>query len=259
MEGIDRAIREIRDLAVKAAGASVLVLPEERQFAIVQGDRSEREAMPAPFRKHKVSDLETLVDLADKEKESWPNAALWYGSEEVVLTYDATDRREKAVLNLPISLPWETLLVLQVGPGGTPKYFPQREFISLLRLNLGVPADVVALFRRIDWKHTRATRAVAGHGQESLGRDIESAVKGTAELPEELLLSVPVWDVDGLRQRYEVRVAVEIGSLEETFAVVPLPGALAAAREQAEGCVFKTLKRLLSETGLEIPVYHGSP
>ena len=203
--------------------------------------------VPPDARAHRVDDLETLAALA----EGCTDPALWFCRTQIVLHFDAADRRELAVMPLQFSEPFQDLRQLADRDTWT-----QKGLIRFLRLRLGVdnPA-MLDRFRRLDWTHTATTKAESRHQRESLGKEITAAVQGVEDIPDTLTVTVPVYDLPVLPCPQEVRLALEVDAGEQRFTLAAFPGQLAAAEAAAAEIVRERLAALVGD----VPIYSGRP
>ena len=105
----------------------------------------------------------------------------------------------------------------------------QQAFCRLLRLDLDVPAEVLARYRSLRWSSGAQASAVQGHGKESLGREVYAALANADDVPESFVLSIPLYDSKGQRDTAAIRCNVDIDTSRETLRIDPAPGAIQAA------------------------------
>lgn len=106
----------------------------------------------------------------------------------------------------------------------------QKAFVRLLRIDLRrcfTDSNLLALVRNLKWKVGADTAGDVQHGRESLGRAIQAEVRGESSIPEDIFLSVPIWE--NFRFATTVTCAVEIFPAEEVFKLTPLPGSMERA------------------------------
>jgi len=259
-------LKQIHEAAVKAAGVVIHAIPgDPRRVIMAQGGDREVVAIPPPVRSHKADDLGSLVALAVRFGGNglWP--VIWYRQDKVVLVVDDSDRRDTVTVAL---LPTPQIQLLAKLEQEKPA-FDQARFIKLLRLELGLDAVlVVNKFRKLSWNSCEDANGNVQRGRESLGAAIEAQVRGVDELPEELVIPVPIFRNQGLTDTYDVRCAVEIDVRNKVFQLVPLPGELDRAIHAAEDAVKVQIDEMIESHQdqaktvadvVEIAVLHGSP
>ena len=246
----------LQQTAVKAAGAQMVAgLNPRRQVLVVNGEMEMLEIPPA-IREHQMASLEDLIlfagRIADEEKS---NPVVYHSQDRVVLVIDDADRRDQVIFHLHYSREFAAL----VGLSET-CVFDQRQFLRLLRLVLNVDAATVALFRRLDWKVTNESRGEVLHGRESLGRSVEAAVQGSAEVPDELPVAVPIYDNFGEDMPYLIRCLIEFDAVNARLQFLPAPGELVRVLDRHQASIRSRLEAALQAEGEKgVPIYYGKP
>lgn len=249
------------ELLIKTAqgAGGIRSLPDDRdgkaRLFDVRGELVER-PVPPPLRDHQVCDLVSLIALAIRPTN--PSPVIWYCATDVRLILDDDDRREIVVFQLTPSAEFAKLCELEE----TSSPLTQMGLIRLLRLELNVPSEQLAPFRRLDWSQRTGGGAKIEHTKQSLGRQIEAEISGADALPDSIGILIPVYREAGERVRYEVRCAIEINPTDQTFLLRPFPGQLDTAIELHQQDIASRLKEnVKSETGLKqsVAVYHGQP
>lgn len=207
--------------------------------------------VPAPVRDSRLNSLADLIE-ACQELSGSTHAVVWHAPRGVVVILDDDDRRDRLTFSLTFSEPFVRLSEL----AETPEALDQRGFVRLLRRDLGVDAPTVAPFRRLEWSTVKAAIGETAPGRDRLGRDIQAKVAGAAELPEDLLVTVPVYRECGERGEYAVRCAIDIEPLEERIYFRPLPGEIDTAIDLAQASIHD---RLEAGLGTDVPVFYGTP
>ena len=126
---------------------------------------------------------------------------------------------------------------------------------------------VVSQFRKLDW--TQANQGVGDvqHGNTRLGKEIAAKVLGAADLPDELKISLPVYQQSGERDEYVIRCAVEIDTMNQVFQLLPMPDEIERVLDLAQASIHDRLLTALQPktvgnavTEVEpVPVYYGTP
>jgi len=145
-----------------------------------------------------------------------------------------------------------------------PHTFDQRSLIRFLRIELAgaVEDAVVSNFRNITFRTRGGGDASINHGDESLGRSVESSVEARSEIPEVITAFVPVYKNPGLGMRFPIRLGVDIDPHASTITLVPLPDAITIAMEEAQreiGVILSEQAETVSTTERSVSVFYGTP
>lgn len=261
------AIQQIQRTAIEAADAKIVRIPgDERRVLVQHIDKLQEYDVPPPLRKHVVHSLDDLIEYAKQvatlvDADGGPHPVVWHGTRQVVLVVDDGDRRDTVTFPLTHSGRLNRLSQLEREKTS----FDQKRFVRLLRIELGMANDpIVAKFRKLDWKVADDSTGNVQHGKDRMGKAIQAEVQGVDELPEEISVSVPVYQEAGERQEYVVRCAVEIDPINQLFFLIPLPEEIQKAIDNAQADIERRLlDGLLVEGMVEspatIPVYYGTP
>jgi hypothetical protein len=245
MDLTKEAIQQIQATAVAAAEAKILKSPDPRFALFCQnGDHMELSVPPA-LRSDRVLSLDSLLERA----KTFPAGELWHNHDEVCLVYDAADRREIALFNLTPSDAQLAILSMDSAENG----LSQRDLIRAMRFSLRVDAATIGRFRRLDWKVDTAATCIVERSRESLGKSIEAQVTGTADLPDELIVSVPLYDDPGERQEYTVRLMLDYDVQQQRIHCRPEAGELLAVLAAHQADIASRLK------AAKLPTYYGTP
>jgi hypothetical protein len=251
-------LRLAQETAVRAAGVEVKEIPGDPENILVsQGDKYEVRAIPPGRIAHVVLSLDDLVAYArrceesDAEENPTPRS-VWHNAEQVVLLLDDEDRRDRVTFALQPSEAFETLSKLQGPDKG---WMPQAAFVRLLKIDFGVSPAIVAAFRVLDFKRGDASHGDVQHARETLGKSVEAAVQGTAAIPEDLMISIPLYRTAGETAIQHVRCAVEINPVQGLFKLTPLPQELDAVVQAHQADLHERLQKQLPECG----VFYGTP
>jgi hypothetical protein len=156
------------------------------------------------------------------------------------------------VFHLTFSAPFQILRTLDEDP----RPMDQRAFVRLLRHDLGMAQPTVNAFRRLDWKTAVEATGEVVHGRDRMGREINAQVIQAAELPEDLMVSVPVYREAGERQPVSLRCDVEIDAARQTLQLSPIPGEIENAIDDAQ----RSIRERLGDVGPAVKaVYYGRP
>lgn len=174
------------------------------------------------------SPLEMEKFIADRLEKDFlkGDPAIFYGETAVVLAYDLVSRRDFARCTLQPSSQWMALVQNANKP------MPQKDFIRLLRVTYrGCLADgnLVSTLRNIKWNNSDAGESAVQHGRESMGRQIIAQVQGIDVIPEEITLTIPVFENHAFRTR--IQCAVDVNAEARTFSLTPFPQEMHNAME----------------------------
>jgi hypothetical protein len=258
-------LRQLREMAVQAALPTVLKIPGGPEHVTLLTSRDEQggvtsehvTADPLP-RGHWFEDVGSFIDFCKRllSGEHGPaKPCIWCGPGALVVIVDDQVRRDRAILLLPTSTPFNCLASSLAAAPRT-----QSDFIRLLRINLAstltVDSRLLGLVRNIKFAHNDTGAAEVQHGRESMGREITQSVLGLDVMPEEVDLFVPVFDVPDAQARQKIRCALDVVVSDRTFRLVPLPLECSNARAAALGQIIDRLKDTLGE---QVPIYFGAP
>ncbi len=265
------AIKAIQDKAVLAEEPHITNSADGRsRMVVVNGEITTQGINPLP-RDHVATSLEALIDYVaraaglnvlpeherpeDVEESSRPAAVVWHDDNEVVAVLnDRDDGRDRVTLWLTLSRGMKAIMELD----GNRIELPQKELIRLLRVELGVENAVVTPFRKIDWLSNATTKVDKQIRQETMGHEVNRQASGVDELPEEISVSIPVYDVAGEREPVTIRLVLEYG--DQVILCVPRPGDVQRAFDQAQKSIRDRLNRLEQTLGPDVvPVYRGRP
>ena len=193
----------------------------ESELIVISGEVTSKEPLPNR-RQHQFASVEALKSAIGR----WcDGGTVWHNEERVVVVFDDLNRRDVGVL--PLRRSPQFYLLEKLGKDG----LDHRTFIRTLRHDLAYTGveGLLSLVRKVEFKRHNDGRSDIGHGKESLGRAVEAAVTTTDELPEEVDLSVPLYETEGCAANESVRCSLDIDISTERFSLVPLPGQLSAS------------------------------
>lgn len=252
------ALELVKELAEKAQAVEDLGLsPDGRERLYRVGDELVPRLAAPPSRDHRVWTLSDLIrfanDYANSKSVSGPGGLVfWHCRTCVVLVLDDADRRDKMTFQLTYWSAFYTLVQLSASV----VRYSQRDFVRLLQVHLGVDRAIMTPFRKLDWNQQIHATGEVTPGRERLGKDVASQVAGTSGLPEDILMSTPVYAEQGERETVQVRCLIDTFPAEEKLALIPLPGEVEAAIDAAQASIHE---RLIKALGSDARVYYGSP
>lgn len=261
---IAEALKLLLDTAADAAGskdkATVLPLPlEPRIYAVVSPDGSvEYRSAAPPIRQHKIHGIDEVAGFVQFTEDDLSNKpTVWFSGSGVSVVMEDTDtdpRDDRATVKLERTQAHATLAAIGKS------WFPQKEFVRLLRITLADAAtdetlNLLRVVRVLSFSESIAGHGKIEHGRQSLGRDIEAEVKSDAgELPETVAFNVRLYTDPGLTQRFQVVFAVDVNPKDGTFNLSPLGESLTDAVDAQVEAIGERLR-----AAVKCPVFRGEP
>lgn len=220
-------VREIGDLARKAAAPQTVDIGDER-LVVIDG-KIQSYALPPAHRQHELLTTQDLVE-AIRAMGDVEGVVVFVSSGAVHVNFSDADRRDIAVMPLQIS---GAFRLLREAAGQPLAHAP---FVRLLRIGLAgcLPEGFASVFAKVNFARSKQSSSESRHDRESLGRKVEAVVQGIGDLPEEVVVDVPIWaqrPLDGIRQR--IRCAITANGESETFTIDPLGDSLVTAEAEA--------------------------
>jgi len=254
MEGLADALALVQKTAQDAeALRKIWESPDGRSEVWRNGQKFQTLVRPIAARAHRVLSIEDLGAYARRLADP-SSVVCWHWLDEVVLVLnDREDRRDRVSLPLILAKPYR---MLRDQPADQPTWRDQREFCRWLRIDLALPREMVAVFRKVTCKSGQDRSASIHHGNERLGGEVMGEVMGVDELPEELNVPIPVYDMARLSTAHSVTCAVEIDLARPAFSLRPFPGELRIVETSAAQQVREQLIDALPD---DMPVYWGAP
>jgi hypothetical protein len=217
--------------------------------------------VPPPLRKHKVESVEDLVEAAkvwgtqSDGPEHGAGTVIWIDGNQVVLVPDDSDRRESITLPLTKSAVFLKLEALGKGNG----VMDQATLVRLLRRELRKANEqsvILAAVRRIKWRSSDSGHASISHGNESLGRTIESEVSGASDIPETLTVPTNVFKNPGEEDvQFTVGLDLEIDTGNQRFLLSPMPDEI----ELAIAFALRSIRDRITKELPDVAVFFGTP
>lgn len=217
---ITEALKFLADLKAEALDPKPIDIGNPIVKSYLVGNDVKTFTVEKPARRHKVFALDEIIMLAERF-----GGALWYNESEVSLVIDDAEHRHSTV-TFSLVKSTQFLLLQALEKAGTGKRITHADFVRMLRIDLDgcvEPAVLLNRIRRMTWTNTAT--ADRQSAKESMGRSIEAMAGTSAEsVPEEVTLSVYVFDNPGERARYSIRCAVEVLPEDQSFRLLPFPG-----------------------------------
>jgi hypothetical protein len=248
----------VAELAMDAREPHELKIDDPRRKAYVLDGQVINLAIEPSPRDHGVNSLEDIVALAKRfHDESDNSPVVWYDSGGVVLVIDDDEHRlDQATLQLEVSDVFKTVKALRE----LKKWHTHRDFIRLLRIDLARTIEDGSLLnriRKVKIENGEMTSSEVRKSKESLGRQITAEISGESEIPDEVVLLVPVYSTAGERARYPIACSVEADPTKtEPFRLMPLPDEIERVGQLATDSIAERLREQLPES---VPCYAGTP
>lgn len=207
----------------------------------------------------------TRVDTTDLATRYDPLLlSVWHNYQGATLVMnDDGPRSDTVTLELMTTDIWDCLFDLQ---DRRPK-LDHREFMSLLRFKLcpymdpGAAVRLLESAKIIEFGTNQNGTSVQSRGQTGFGSDVQSQVKSrVGELPDEIVVMIPIYTDEMLSERVPVRLSIEIDPAKKSFEVAPLIDEMSTALES----VMKTMRNVLESYSFDEEsrmayVFYGTP
>jgi len=251
------ALQLLVDISRESSNVETVEIPETERYALLNRRTGEVAFYPTEpaTRNHKIGNVDTAISEARRLKAADLSSVVWcnYGS---IVILDDKSRRDRSTLSFGKSSQFKLLETLRKNPQG----MQQRNFIRMLRIDLdgclGAAGNFLSLVRQLKFTAGQDATGTIQHGKESISRSTIAELVGADSIPEEVVLTVRVYDLPFEPVR-SVRCAVEIDVNSATFVLTPFPGQLEDAENAAIGAIREHLTVELD--GDKIPVVFGTP
>ena len=180
-------------------------------------------------------------ELHDGEK----NFRVFISDQRIELVYDIEERRDMAICDLKKSPPWDWLVTQSARP------MTQHDLVRLLRVTFRNCLDndvLLKTVRALKWQAAQGTDRDIRHVRESLDRTIVANVTGAEDIPEEIALSVPVWENFPFKAR--IACAIEVFPTEQQFKLTPYPIELQRGLDDGLAAIFALFEDFKSQVYL---------
>ena len=251
---LEQALRLIQETAIAAANAQILPIDDPRVVHVRLGDALTMVAKMPPLRAHQANSVESfcaMVEALPIDGDGGGNPTVWHSPEELHAALDDSDRRDTVTCNLVKSREYETLKRIDRQP------MPQKDFCKVLKLELGVPETFIGQFRRLDWAFGNDAAGETRRGVDKMGVSIRAEVAGVDQLPDTLVLQIPLYSTDGAGMFVPIECMIEIDPdpNRRSLTLATRPGAMEAALHEVHRQIADVLvEQLPSAT----PVFYGS-
>jgi hypothetical protein len=250
------ALTELAGQAVKAAGPQVREIDPTKTFAVIGPDgKTELIGNQTPWRRHRARDLETIAAFADR----FEGSSIWYAREGIACLIDDSSRRERVILDMDWSDEINKLIELEENY----PMLSQRDLLYMLRTvftpnSLPKFPKLIDTLRQVKFEAGAVGEGNIQRGKSSVGKSMTAAASFVAEVPEQVTLTVPIFNNSFARKTYDVICALEIFEAEQKLQLFPLPGMVEGAFAAAEADLCKSILDLLG-SDTKTPVYFGVP
>ncbi|MFZ5832387.1 MAG: hypothetical protein ACOY3P_20060 [Planctomycetota bacterium] len=248
----------IQQTAVRAERPQIIDYGDPRRRLVLLPSGEVREVCVQPqIRHHETSDMESLVSFALRAAAEGSTPSIWIDTFRIKCLADDNDRRDWAVTGLLLSRQFKMLQRLS----DERTLFSQTEFLRTMRLELGLPKQMLAPFLRMEWSAGSTTTGTVGHGSDRMGKSIAAEVKGADGLPEDLQFTVPVYTHAWMPDEFPIRCAVDLREDVMKISLIPLPGELDLILFASQNAIRKQIEDMLNndEHGSKVLLYHGQP
>lgn len=249
---IKEALQFLSERVATHHSAKVLSVPGDgRKVYIDQGGQLTTIDVAPALRKHTVQSVADLIEAAKR----WnAKPTIWVSDNAIVLVTDDEDRRDVVTMPLTKSAGFLRLEALEKNPT-----LDQLGMLRTLRIDLkgtAGRADLLTVIRSLKWRQSASGHVDVQQGKESLGKVIENEVTGAGAIPEEVMVSVPVYSNPGeSKKSYPVACDLEVIASEQVFRFRPVADELRNTLTLAQGEIVGYLGTALPD----VAVFFGTP
>lgn len=250
---LQEAIEHIGTMATDAASPKITPIPNDpTQVLLSIKGVYEKHQLPPATRKHTVRTLDDMILITERAESVWGGKpVLWHDRASVVLIVDDGERRDLVTMPLQISETYATV------EGLARRTFSQKEFVQLLRVSLRgcvLDGNLLPAVRALKFQTNSSGSSQIKHGQESMGREIESQIVGADAIPEEVTLQTRVYNNPDVQYMAKVTCALDIDLESQKFTLRPMPDQLEEAVQGAQNEVRTRLEELK-----DVQSFYGTP
>ncbi len=260
---IEQAISKIADMARGQLPQFVKVPGIENEMFLVNCDgTSQRLPTSMPPRNHTVFDVEAMATYCFAVYEAGTNhVVIWYSRTGVVAILNDDDRRDQRV-RLPLAMTQQFKTVEMLATHKPNK--DQRAMLTLLRNDLSGCLDLcpglVSTLRGVNWKATAEESSEIRQGKASLSKSQMAQLSGLADIPEDVTLSVPIFEGHNIRS--QVHCTLDVDADNKVFILRPKAGEIEMAMRSAEQALGDLLATKMSGAGMSsdsFGLHYGQP
>lgn len=267
MDMTAEAIKILLDAGKKSAGIVTHMAPSgDTQIVVDPAGNSITLGVPPHPRNHQLGNLLDLIALVKRftgagnpEPAVARTISIWCSPASVTAVLDDGDgdrRKHRATLPLIFSEQWKKLLAWQAHrPAMT-----QKQIIQALRIDLNGCArgDDIKVFRDLVMMVNKDGNAKVEHGKESFGKKVLAEVSGVTSIPDEIVLTIPVYTNPGLDGLADIRCAMEIDPVEGLFWIIPLATSMTWALQERQTMIREQLDAAFKDIE-SVFIYEGMP
>lgn len=209
-------------LTTQAEKAAKSTVEDRGHYLLIRGPEGDVDCKPVlpPPRDHIATCLESLaaaVAVWDARSTVW----VGHGGITAVLTDDPHIGRVDMLLTRSRQL---DALIMRATES-----MDQRAFCRFLRLDLDLPPETIAPYRKLTWTAGEHGAGRTTHTKESLGREVYAELTNAGGLSETITVNIPLYDVMGQRDPYAIRCNVDIDTASQTLRLDPAPAEIQKA------------------------------
>lgn len=246
------AINKIQELAIQSSFPKPAPIESDKKFFYFNVDGTVSNVdIPPESREHYVNRLSDIVALS---VELGSDEAIFHDTNRLTYFPNFGDRRDSVVMNLNWTDEFNLLKTWCKRHA-----LEHRELLRVLKVTLRrcVNDDIVSRIRGINFDQQAQGESYIAPGAEKIGKSVTQKVvlSGSSEIPEELRLSVPMCDNEGLDFHVPMIVSLEIDLNNRNFIVQTLPGEIEAAQRTVAARIDEYLTGELSD----VTIVRGTP
>jgi hypothetical protein len=126
-------------------------------------------------------------------------------------------------------------------------------------MGLEIDEVMIAPFRKLTWSGHQDSEGELRRGKESMGQKVLAVVNSVDQLPEDLMINAPVYNVASVGVQ-SMDCLVDVDVQRQRFGLLPKNGEIEAAIERTHFHLQELLEQLLETKGVDdCPVYFGDP
>ena len=252
------ALEFLAKQAQQAEALTPIATGDARQLTFVNGSGTIVN-VPAPpsIRNHRVLSVDDMVSAAENWGKGGPDAdddgVIFHNAERVVLVVNDWDRHDNVTLELAKSDIWLTVEKFRV-----PVSMDQRKLVRLLKVDLFGCHDARLLeaAKKIEAVSSDKVSSDVTTGRERGIREFVDEIANAQDVPETVVLTVPVYVTPGITDTVTVELSVDYTLRPEIrFTLQALPDSLNAAIHNIQGILGSRLEK----NKAKLPVFYGSP
>jgi hypothetical protein len=237
----------------------VRVVDHKDQVVFVNnsGDQTVVRIPPEP-RSHRVMSIGDLV--AAVRRWDTGHAVVWHSNDWITAVLnDNLDRRDMVRLYLQLSDAFVRVRKL------AEENFDQRNFLRLLRHDLRgmIQPGLATAIAKLEVITSGKQASDVNPGRERGTREFYADMQNSGEIPDEITLSVKIYNVPGIDSVWQIRCSLEytLPPSPVTFALRPLPDEINNALLNAQGELHELLCGVLAagDEGDKVTVLFGEP